>query len=87
MWNGVKLAGLFAFHMLLGAIFFVILAAGSFGIDRFTTWISGLGAAIWLVYACRGVEWFLLLTDILCLLIFVIAQTRNYIVTIWQERE
>jgi hypothetical protein len=71
--------------MALGAIFFVILATGSFGIARFTMWISGLGAPPEIVYACWGVEYFLLLTDILCVVVFVVAQTRNYIVRSWQD--
>lgn len=85
MWDGVKLAGYFALHMVLGAIFFVILASVSFAIAWFTAYISKLGAPVELVYTCNAVEWFLLLTDVICFVVFVLAQTRNYISKSWTD--
>jgi hypothetical protein len=85
MLSAIKLCGLFALHMLIGAIFFIILAAGSFAIDRFTAYIAVLGAPLALVYACRGVEYFMLAMDIICVVVFVLAQTRNYVAKSWSD--
>lgn len=85
MWTGVKLAGLFAFHMALGAAFFIILAGISLGIDKVADYMSALDAAPALIYTCRAVEYFMLLADVLCVVVFVVAQTRNYVVRSWKD--
>jgi hypothetical protein len=84
MLDGIKLTGLFALHVLLGIAFFLILAAGAFFVGRFTDYVAGLGAHVEVVYTCRATEDFLLFIDVICVVVFVIAQTRNYIVRVWK---
>jgi hypothetical protein len=79
----LDIVGRFVLHMVVGTLLFGAVAGFAIAIWTGTRWLENLGVPFYIYWATEGVAVLFFALDILCLVIFVIAETLKLLRLIW----
>jgi hypothetical protein len=81
----IAIIGHFVFHIVVATFLFVALALAALGVWYFTQWLKDIGAPWEIWFTCTLISELLFGLDVLCLLVFVVAEVWKLLREIYFE--